>query len=64
VAHTFQKGHRMMVQIQSSWFPLVDLNPQKFVNIYSATAGDFQPCAVKIFHTEGVASKLMLTVLQ
>ena len=36
IAHTFKKGHRIMVQIQSTWFPLVDRNPQKFVNIYSA----------------------------
>ena len=36
VAHTFKKGHRLMIQIQSSWFPLADRNPQKFVNIYEA----------------------------
>ena len=36
VAHTFKKGHRMMIQIQSSWFPLADRNPQKFMNIYEA----------------------------
>ena len=34
--HTFRRGHRVMVQVQSSWFPLVDRNPQKFVNIYEA----------------------------
>ncbi|TAD85984.1 MAG: CocE/NonD family hydrolase [Bacteroidetes bacterium] len=64
VAHTFQKGHRVMVQIQSSWFPLVDMNPQKFVDIYTANASDFQPCNIKVFHTEGVASKLILPVLK
>ena len=37
VAHTFRSGHRIMVQVQSTWFPLVDRNPQKFVDIYSAT---------------------------
>ena len=42
VAHTFKKGHRIMVQIQSSWFPLVDRNPQKFMDIYKATEPDFQ----------------------
>jgi predicted acyl esterase len=35
VAHTFKKGHRLMIQVQSSWFPLVDRNPQKFVDIYT-----------------------------
>jgi predicted acyl esterase len=42
INHTFKKGHRLMVQIQSSWFPLVDRNPQKFVNIYTAKESDFQ----------------------
>jgi predicted acyl esterase len=41
VAHTFKKGHRLMIQIQSSWFPLVDRNPQKFVDIYTADDSDF-----------------------
>ena len=41
VCHTFRPGHRLMVQIQSSWFPLVDRNPQKFCDIYSATEADF-----------------------
>ncbi len=41
VCHTFRSGHRMMVQIQSSWFPLVDRNPQKFCDIYSADESDF-----------------------
>ena len=37
VAHTFKKGHRIMIQVQNSWFPLVDRNPQKFVNIYKCS---------------------------
>ena len=41
-AHTFKKGHKIMVQVQSTWFPLVDVNPGKFVNIYKATAEDFK----------------------
>lgn len=45
--HTFRKGHRMMVQVQSSWFPLVDRNPQRFVNIYTAHDTDF----VRAVHT-------------
>ncbi|WP_229213862.1 CocE/NonD family hydrolase [Dyadobacter psychrotolerans] len=48
-AHTFKKGHKMMVQIQSSWFPLVDVNPQKFVNIYKATKEDFQVAKHRIY---------------
>ena len=39
--HTFRRGHRIMVQIQSSWFPLIDRNPQKFVDIFKATPSDF-----------------------
>ncbi|MBA3829253.1 MAG: CocE/NonD family hydrolase [Taibaiella sp.] len=50
IAHTFKKGHRIMVQIQSSWFPLVDRNPQQFVNIYTATPDDFIKCKVRVYH--------------
>ncbi len=64
VAHTFQKGHRIMVQIQSSWFPLVDRNPQTFTDIYKASEADFQKASISIFHTEGVASKIILPVLE
>ena len=45
--HTFKKGHRIMVQIQSTWFPLIDRNPQKFVDIYKATEADFQNATQK-----------------
>src|SRR5207342_2959686 len=50
VAHTFKKGHRLMIQIQSSWFPLSDRNPQKFVNIYEADISDFQKATIRIYH--------------
>lgn len=63
VAHTFKKGHRIMVQIQSSWFPLVDRNPQKFVNIYEASASDFQKADVKIYHSNQYPSGIILSVL-
>jgi hypothetical protein len=63
VAHTFRKGHRIMVQIQSSWFPLVDRNPQKFVNIYEAVEGDFQKAAIRIYHDEKNPSHILLPVL-
>ncbi|HEX8457316.1 MAG TPA: CocE/NonD family hydrolase [Pyrinomonadaceae bacterium] len=62
-SHTFRKGHRIMVQIQSSWFPLVDRNPQKFVNIYQARDSDFQRATQRIYRTGRTASHLKLTVL-
>ena len=64
VAHTFKKGHRIMVQIQSSWFPLVDRNPQKFVNIYTCTDKDFQKATIKIYHDAVNASSIVLPVLR
>lgn len=64
VAHTFKKGHRIMVQIQSSWFPLVDRNPQKFVNIYEASANDFQKAYIKIYHSSQYPSHIVLPVLK
>ena len=64
VAHTFLPGHRIMVQLQSSWFPLADRNPQQFVDIYKASASDFIITTVRVFHTEGVSSKLVLPVLE
>jgi putative CocE/NonD family hydrolase len=50
VAHTFLKGHKIMVQIQSSWFPIVDRNPQQFINIPKATEADFKKTTIKIYH--------------
>jgi hypothetical protein len=64
VAHTFKKGHRIMVQIQSSWFPLVDRNPQKFVNIYKAVEGDFQKATINIYHDDKTPSYILLPVLK
>jgi putative CocE/NonD family hydrolase len=64
VAHTFKKGHRMMVQIQSSWFPLVDRNPQKFVNIYEAVAKDFQKSDIKIYHSTRFPSGIEVSIMK
>ena len=64
VAHTFRKGHRVMVQIQSSWFPLADRNPQKFMNIYEANESDFQKTTIRIFHDASNASNIVLPVLK
>ena len=64
VAHTFKKGHKIMVQVQSSWFPLVDRNPQKFVDIYHAKDEDFQKASIKVYHGQGINSKVVLPVLE
>lgn len=50
VAHTFLKGHKIMIQIQSTWFPLVDRNPQQFINIPTAQDSDFKKETIKILH--------------
>ncbi len=59
VAHTFKKGHKIMVQIQSSWFPLVDMNPQQFMKIPDADKDDFKKIAVKIFHNSKINFPLL-----
>lgn len=64
VAHTFLKGHRIMVQIQSSWFPLVDRNPQQFVDIYKCDEKDFMRSTVKIYHNAQNASSILLPILK
>jgi uncharacterized protein len=64
VAHTFQKGHKLMIQIQSSWFPLADRNPQKFVNIYEAKDSDFQKATIRIHHDAANSSSIILPVMQ
>jgi len=60
VAHTFKKGHRIMIQIQSSWFPLTDLNPQQFEDINKAKDADFIKETIKIYHNR---SKIILPVI-
>jgi predicted acyl esterase len=64
VAHTFKKGHKLMVQIQSTWFPLADRNPQKFVDIYKCSDSDFQKATIKIYHDAVNASKIVVPVLK
>jgi uncharacterized protein len=63
VNHTFRRGHRIMVQIQSSWFPLTDRNPQTFVNIPDAQASDFVKATERLYHTKGEASGIVVQVL-
>lgn len=64
VAHTFLKGHRMMVQIQSSWFPLADRNPQQFIDTYQCGEKNFEKCTVNVFHDSAHASEITLPVLK
>ena len=63
IAHTFKKGHRLMIQVQSSWFPLADRNPQKFTNIYTADDSDFQKANIRIYHGAANQTKFILPVL-
>lgn len=63
VAHTFKKGHRLMIQVQSTWFPLVDRNPQTFTDIYKARPEDFVPADVSIWHNAAHPSRILLPVL-
>jgi putative CocE/NonD family hydrolase len=63
VGHTFRKGHRMMIQIQNTWFPLGDRNPQKFVDINKAKDSDFQKANIRIYHDASSPSSVKVTVL-
>jgi len=64
VAHVFKKGHRIMIQVQSSWFPIVDRNPQKFLKIPDAKESDFQKATIRIYHDATNASNIILPVLK
>jgi putative CocE/NonD family hydrolase len=63
IAHTFKHGHRLMVQVQSSWFPLVDMNPQTFVNIPACGAEDFKKATIRIYHDPAHLSCVVLPTL-
>lgn len=65
VLHTFKKGHRLMIQVQSTWFPLIDRNPQKYVpNIYKAEDSDFIKATQKVYHSATYPSKLTVHLLK
>jgi uncharacterized protein len=64
IAHTFKKGHRIMIQIQSSWFPLADRNPQQFMNIYKAEETDYTKSNIKIYHGGLNQTKFIFPVLK
>jgi hypothetical protein len=62
--HVFLKGHRLMVQVQSTWFPLIDRNPQKFVpSIYTARAEDFVTARQRVYTSSDRASRVILPVV-
>lgn len=62
INHTFRKGHRIMVHVQSTWFPLVDRNPQRFVDIYKASEADFQKATQRVYRSRRFASHLKVLV--
>jgi hypothetical protein len=62
-SHTFLRGHRILVQVQSTWFPLIDRNPQKYVpNIFMTTAADYQKATQHIYHSQQYASDVEIPV--
>jgi putative CocE/NonD family hydrolase len=62
--HSFRKGHRIMVQIQSTWFPVIDRNPQTFVDIYHAEASDFQKATHTVYRSVSAPSHLELGIIE
>ena len=63
INHTFRRGHRIMVQVQSSWFPLADLNPQTFVNIPTAKASDFKAATERVYRSHSAPSGIEVLVV-
>ena len=65
ITHTFKRGHRIMVQIQSTWFPLVARSPQKFVpNYKQATAADFQKATERVYYGGKTGSTIVLPIMK
>jgi putative CocE/NonD family hydrolase len=62
VYHAFRRGHRIMIQVQSSWFPVVDRNPQKFMEIPTAVASDFQKATQRVYRSRTLASSITILV--
>lgn len=63
ICHQFKKGHRIMVQVQSTWFPMIDRNPGKFVDIYNAKDSDFQKTTQRVFRSGNNASYLTFGIV-
>ena len=65
ILHTFKKGHKIMIQIHSTWFPYIDRNPQKYVdNIYKANAEDFQKAEITVYGSSTVEVGSQQTSMQ
>jgi putative CocE/NonD family hydrolase len=64
VFHTFKPGHRIMVQVQSTWFPMVDRNPGRFMDIFQARDADFQKTTQRVYRAAGTASRVVLPVMR
>jgi predicted acyl esterase len=64
ILHTFKKGHRIMVQVQSTWFPLIDRNPQVFEDIMKAKATDFKKATHKVYTSANSPSYLKVRVME
>jgi len=63
LAHSFEPGHKIMIQVQNSWFPLVDRNPQQFVNIYQCDEEDFIKATHRIYHDTQRPSSVTVRIL-
>jgi putative CocE/NonD family hydrolase len=63
IYHTLRPGHRLMVQVQSSWFPLADRNPQTFVDIYTAKESDFQKATQRVYRSRALPSKVSVLTM-
>jgi putative CocE/NonD family hydrolase len=64
IYHTFRRGHRLMIHVQSTWFPLVDRNPHKFMNIEEAKTADFQKATNRVYRSSSQPSSVTLSILQ
>ena len=64
ICHVFRRGHKIMIQIQSSWFPLVDRNPQIYADIPNAKPEDFQKATQRVSRSRGAASSIGVRVLK
>jgi putative CocE/NonD family hydrolase len=64
VFHTFKKNHKIMIQVQSTWFPLFDRNPQQYIDIYQAVEDDFHKAIQRVYHSKRFASNIKVLVRQ
>ena len=64
ICHVFRPGHRIMVQIQSSWFPLTDRNPQVFLDIPTAKASDFQKATQRVYRGGADGSRIRVRMIE